>query len=296
MTLKVVKANRAERGCAWAVTFLLTVFLLIALLSSIALQAMTSAGLHLQVANDDSVLERQMLRIYEKIDLLADEYGFSAEIVKAAVSREELAEMNQKAAAWWTRLLTDGEADPFPRWYSGSIEDAVYDALDSEKFREDPRTIVADLTDIIERTVIPLREILLTSGMDLVKMRIDVSGTIRSLQKIPVLCLMMCLVSTGLIALLLGREMILLLRHYGTAMAATGLLIMTVGVIMITLRLRETIAQASGELAWSFNTLMGKINMEGILLSVGLLGIGYACLFLYRNKANSLITPGDQTE
>ena len=96
---------------------------------------MTSAGLHLSVAADDGMLDEQFRTICENIDLMAEEYGFSAEAVKATVSREELKEMNRKSAEWWTRLLTEGEDSTLPRWHNSAIEDIIYaEAEEKELF------------------------------------------------------------------------------------------------------------------------------------------------------------------
>ena len=72
------KALLPERGAAWIFTVLLAVFLTAALLGSAVLQMLTSAGLHLNVASDSGMLDRQMQDIYAEIDVMAEEYGFSA--------------------------------------------------------------------------------------------------------------------------------------------------------------------------------------------------------------------------
>ena len=66
-------ARPAERGCAWIVTILMTLLLAAAILGSAVLQMMASAGLHLSVAADDSMLDKQFRSICENIDMMADE-------------------------------------------------------------------------------------------------------------------------------------------------------------------------------------------------------------------------------
>ena len=274
-----------ERGCAWAATFLLTVFLFVTLLSALGLQILTSAELHLSVAADDGMIDRQLEQIYENIDLMAQEYGFSTEEMKATVSREELKEMNRKAAEWWTRLLTEGEGGTIPRWHSGSVEDLVYAAAEKKELREEPQTVVTDLTEMMENTVFPMRETTLAFGTKLAKDKADIKGIIRSVRKLPLLGLALCLACAGLIALLTGREPVCLLKYYGTAAAAAGLSMITGGFLFMAIHPYDMIAEASEGLAGEFGTMTGKIGLEAGLTAVILLAAGYLSLMVYRHKA-----------
>ena len=175
-------ARPAERGCAWIVTILLTLLLAAAILGSAVLQMMTSAGLHLSVAADDSMLDKQFRSICENIDMMAGEYGFSADAVKATISREELKEMNRKSAEWWTRLLTEGEDTTLPRWHNSSIEDAIYAEAEGKELGETPRNIVTDLTEMIENTVFPVRETLIGFGTKIAKDKADIRGIVQTVR------------------------------------------------------------------------------------------------------------------
>ena len=237
-----------------------------AILGSAVLQMMTSAGLHLSVAADDSMLDKQFRSICENIDMMADEYGFSADAVKATISREELKEMNRKSAEWWTRLLTEGEDTTLPRWHNSSIEDAIYAEAEGKELGETPRNIVTDLTEMIENTVFPVRETLIGFGTKIAKDKADIRGIVQTVRKIPMLCLALCLACAGLIALLLGREPARYLKHYGPK--------------DFLIRVHERLTP--DEVPY----LAAMIQMIA----------GYACLILYRRKAgkNNKIT--EQTE
>ena len=279
------RAFLPERGAAWILTFLLTVMLSVTLLSVIAVQGLSSAGFHVQVATDDGLMDSQIRHIEEKVDQMAEEYGFSAEEVKTSISRKELKEKNSEAAAWWTRLLTEGEMGAFPRWDASSIEDAVYSTIDAEKSPEEPRAVVADIVTVIERTVFPMRESLLTAGMKYAETAVDLAGSIRSLRKVPMFALVLSLLIAGLIALLLGREFVRSLKHFGTAAAGTGMVLMAVCAAVLLMRPSQMIAQASERLAGTFGLMMGRIGLITGVLIVLLLAIGYFCLVLYRKKA-----------
>ncbi len=285
----------AERGCSWAVTFLLMIFLTLTILSFTALRMITSAGLHLSVAADDSLLDHQMQEICANIDLMAAEYGFPADEVKATVSRDELKEFNRKTAEWWTRLLTEGEGGVNPRWYSGSIEDIVYAAAGDQLLREEePQTVVTELTKMIEYTVFPIRETTVAFGSKFVKDRVDIKGIIRSVQKLPMLCLMASLACAGLIALLLGREPFLSVRHYGTAAAASGLTVLAACITFLAVRPLTMITEASAGLAEEFGTLTDKGGAGMGAAAVFLLAAGYLCLILYRRKTGRTSRDAEQ--
>lgn len=290
------KAFLHERGIAWILTFLLTGFMVAALLSAFAVQVLTSAALHLQVATDGGVVDSQLRHIHENVDMLAEEYGFSAEAVKEVIDRDELVRVNTEIAAWWTTLLTEGDTGTIPRWYSAKLEEAVNSSMRAETAKIDPQTVVADLTEMVERTVFPLRETLLSTGMELVNGRADVPGLIRSVTKFPMLGLVMSLAVAGGIALVLGREILRCLKYYGTAAAGAGLTLLSAGIIVLVMRPKAMVAQASEPLAGEMGSLLGKIGWQAGLAVVILLAVGYGCLILYRRNQSNRETDGEVSE
>ena len=116
---KPKKAFLPERAAAWIAAFLLTAAVTLTVLGALAVQVLTSAGLHLRTATDGKLLDEQLQSIYASVDEYAEAYGFSAAPVKAAISREELEQFNTKTAEWWIALLTEGKADVIPRWNPG---------------------------------------------------------------------------------------------------------------------------------------------------------------------------------
>ncbi len=271
-------------GAAWAAVFLLTVFLAITILSMLAVQMLTSAGLHLQAATDDAVIEEQLHHIYEQIDLLSEEYGFSADTVKATIQKDQLKEIDEKVASWFTLMLTEGQVGTVPRWDTKALEESVNAASEGKELKEDPATIVADLAGMIERTIMPMRETLLSAGMSVVKEKADVPGIVQTVRKLPVLCLMMSLLTAGVIALLLGNEIFNSLKYYGTAIAGGGLVIAATWLTARILQPVEMIRQASERLANETAGLTGKIALEAGGITLLLLVVGYLFLYLYRRQ------------
>ena len=272
----------AERRCAWAAALLLAVFLTAAVLGFLTVQMMTSAGLHLSVAADDGMIDRQYQEICGNIDLMAEEYGFSAEDIKGIVSREALKELNRKSAAWWTRLLTEGENSSVPRWDSGPIEDIIYAAADGHTLTAQPQTVVTDLTEMIENTVFPMRGTIVGFGTKMAKRVADVSGILRAVRKLPMLGLVLSLAFAGVIALLLSQDFFRSLKYYGTAIAAAGIIVLAGCIGMLILRANMMLPEASPGMAAEFRTLFGKTALGAGTAAAVLLIIGYGFLAIYR--------------
>ena len=98
----------AEKAAAWLFTFLLSAFLTMSILCALAVQMMTSTGLHLTIATGDDVVNEQIRYIHGKIDEMAEEYGFEAATVKKSVSADEIRSFNKDVATGWSLLLTQG--------------------------------------------------------------------------------------------------------------------------------------------------------------------------------------------
>ena len=283
----------AERGCAWILTFLLTVLLTVTVVCVLTVQTMTSAGFHMAVATGDDVVNGQVARIYDKIDEMAEVYGFDAKNVRKAVNTDEIRSFNREVATWWSTLLIQGKMKDAPSWYSSEIEDAVYNATRLKELEETPETIAEDLTAMMETTLFPLRESLMSKGMNIAQEKVDIPSLIRALRRMPMLGLTACLFAAGMIALLLGREFSRSLKYYGTALAGTGFATAAVVVIVAILRPGEILSEASEPLADGFCAVAGRLGLAAGVIIAALLAAGYLCLFLYnrtkgRNEAAGL--------
>ncbi len=282
-----------ERGSAWAITLLLTVLMTVTIVCVLIVQMMTSVGLHMSIATGDDAVNAQISYIHEKIDEMAEEYGFDAKTVKKAVSADEIRSFNAEVAAWWSALLIQGKMKDAPSWYSSEIEESLYNAIQKNNPEENPQTIAEDLTSMIQNTLFPLRESLMSKGMSIAQEKVDIPSLIRTLQRIPVLGMTTCLLAAGLIALLLGREFFRVLKHYGTALAGTGLTITAAVLIFIFLRPGDILAEASVPFADGFSMIAGRFGMNAGLTVAILLISGYLCLIVYnrikgRNDAAEL--------
>ncbi len=281
------KAFLPERGIAWIITVLLAVIISTTALGTLAVQLMTSAGLHISTSQDAALLNSQVSHIYEKIDLYSEEYRFSADAVKTVITPEEIKELNRRAAEWWTGLLTEGKTEAVPHWYSEELLETISATMPADNQKEDPRVIAADLTDIVERTVFPMRGTLMTKGMDLAQSKADIPGIIRTVRKLPPLGLVLCILAAGMIALLLGREIQQSLKHFGTALAGAGIIIISTMAILKSAGISGMITEASEGLAGELGAVTGKLGVAAAGISLVLLAAGYFCLHLYRKKTTT---------
>jgi hypothetical protein len=278
------KAFPLERGLAWIVTVLLTLFITAAILCTLSVQLLTSESLHTAIATGDAVVNSEIRYIHEKIDEMAAEYGFSAERMKEVVGKEEIRRINRETASWWTALLTEGKTEEAPRWYSSQVEEILYETMPEENRKEDPQTIASDLMDMVERTVFPLRETLISTGMSYVQEKADIVSLVRTMRGLPLISLMCCLAAAGAVALLMGREIFRSLKYYGSALAGAGFAIISTIVIILLLRPAEFIAEASRPLMIELETVAGRIFMAAGAIVAILLAAGYICLVKYRNR------------
>ena len=275
---------RYERILAWPAAFLMAVFLTLSVLSALAVQLLTSTGLHAGTVTNDAILDEQIRRIYEYIDLLGEEYKFQPDVVKDTIGSDELRILNREAAAWWTKILTEGESSAVPQWYSSAAEKAVTEAMNSTGNADDSRIVFAEISDMINRTVFPLREAIMKFGSDFISTRADIPAIIRSFRQLPLLCIVICILTAGLIALLMGRHIFLSLKYYGTAVAGAGLVMVTALIAYMVMQMKPMLAQASSGLADAFENLMHTMLLESGSLSLILILGGYMCLFIYRNR------------
>ena len=270
--------TKTERVCAWIAAFLLAVFLSVTILGTVAVQMITSAGLHLNVAADAGMIEKQYREICENIDVMAGEYGFSAENVKATVTREELKEMNRKSAEFWTGLLTKGESK-FISLILRHKPESISITLDEHGW--------ADVREMIENTVFPLRETTITFGSKMAKDMADIRGIIRSVRQLPLLGALISLACAGVIALLLAKEIFQSLKYYGTALAAGGIVTLAGCIGLLVLRSDGMLQEANAGLAGEFHALFGKLALGCGIVGTLLVIAGYLLLYFFSRKKNS---------
>ena len=271
----------AEKAAAWLFTFLLSAFLTMSILCALAVQMMTSTGLHLTIATGDDVVNEQIRYIHGKIDEMAEEYGFEAATVKKSVSADEIRSFNKDVATWWSLLLTQGKMKDTPSWYSSEIEESLYNATRMKNLDEDTQALSEDLTALVQNTLFPLRESLMSKGNSIIQENVDVPSLIRAVRRLPMLAITVCLFTAGVVALLLGREIRQCLKQYGTAVAGAGMAVAVFILIILYLQPADMIAEASVPFANVFRAVTARFSTAGGIAAAVAAAAGYLCLFLY---------------
>ena len=93
----------------WLLAFLLTCTLALFGFSYVAARAVDPALKEGGTPVDGFVQKLELQLIRNKIDKLAPIYQFSADTAKKYVTAEKVAEMNDQAARWWSRVLDQRE-------------------------------------------------------------------------------------------------------------------------------------------------------------------------------------------
>ena len=96
--MKKTKPYLPARIASWICAVLLTAVLTGTVLCTAAVRALTSEENHIRIATAPQVIDGQMERIAGAVRDLAEVYGFSAEPVIRAVSRDEITELNASMA------------------------------------------------------------------------------------------------------------------------------------------------------------------------------------------------------
>ena len=272
--------------CAWILVFLLTAGLTVTVAGTLGVQALTNEELHIRAATDEGIIRGQMERILEEIDLLAEEYGFSAERVKETIREDEIRELNRETAIWWTRMITEGETESAPKWKTGETTQAIYESMTGTRSGEEALSDSVEASEIIAKevqtAVAPTREVLLITGVGYVNRRADIPAILRTAVESPMLGLVSCLLAAGLIALLAGGRIREGLKFFGTALAGTGISLVGCGIAVKIINMEGMIRKAAEGLANEYAALTRSVMWEGILLTAGLFIGGMLCLALYR--------------
>ncbi|MBR6165471.1 MAG: hypothetical protein IKQ45_06045 [Clostridia bacterium] len=269
---------RWTKICAWTAVLVLVPLLAITVLSFPCMRALTSAGLDRQTATDSRIPDEQISRIMDRLDLLAEDYGYSPERIRSLIRREDLQELNRELSAWWTGIVTGGTVGEVPKWQGDGLEEALLE----EDLTADPAETAEMIRNTVQDVVLPVRETLLITGIGYISRRVDLPNVIRFAEKAPLFSLALSMLAAGMIALLLGNHIRSSLKYYGTAAAGAGITVITAAVLARLMDLRGTIRQAAEGLADEFARMMSSFWLEACLAAAVLLAGGMLSLFLYR--------------
>ena len=292
MTNREKRPALPARIASWGITFLLTVTLTISVFGGPAAyhRILTNEELHVHAATEEPVIREQTEKIADTIREMAKDYSFSADAVISMLSSEELADINDQAARWWTRIVSDGIMDEIPAWTAGEqMVSAVSDTLDMTKVPEDEREetakgIVNEIEKEVNRTVMPFRKALVTVAVRYVNRKTDLPGIIRLVSAVPVLAAAISLFFAGVIAFLTGKGIRFSLKYYGSALAGAGLSALA-GILLIrNADIGTMIRAASDRLEHQVQAMLKSVIAETWICAAILFAAGMACLIIYNHE------------
>lgn len=289
MTDREIRPALPARIAAWGIAFLLTVTLTVATLSGPAAfhRILTNEELHIESATDDTVIREQMEKVAETVRDLAEEYAFSADDVISLLSREEFADINDRAARWWTRIVSEGIMDEIPAWTANeAVSAAVLDTLDTGRVPEDEREeiakgITSEIEKTVNQTIMPFRKALVTMAVRYVNRKTDLPGIIRFISKVPQAAAVASLFLAGLIAFLLGKRIRFSLKYYGAAFAGAGLSALAGLLLVRSADIGGMIRASSERLEDQIQAMMKPVVTETWACAAALVVLGIICLLCY---------------
>ena len=291
MTNREIRPALPARIAAWGIAFLLTVTLTIAAIGGPAAyhRVLTNEELHVRIATDETTISEQIEKTAGEIREMAEEYSFSADAVISLLSREEFADINNQAAGWWTRIVSEGIMNEIPAWKANEqIISTIYNTLNradmtDEEREETAKGIANEIEKTVNRTVIPFRKALVTLAVRYLNRKTDLAGAIRLVSRIPQIAVALCLFFSGLIAFLLGKRIRYSLKYYGAAFAGAGLSTLT-GILMIRyIDISGMIRASSERLDYQVQLMMKAVETETWICAAALIVLGMICLICYNH-------------
>ena len=246
---------------------LLTVTLWGTQLGLFGLRGLTSVSLHERVSLDRSAVDLQMKRIREGVDALGAEYGFSAEPVAEAVTREQVEALDRQVTAWWTGLFATGEMTDAPV-FTADVQEilradtAFMEGLNPLMVNNTLETIENRISETVRKTAVLFRDQLVNAGLQRVRGSVNLPQAMELLRQVPLVCGLASLLLAGLIALMMSRKIQTAGQYIGGALSGCGLLMLLTLFLMKTMNLRGMIGEASQALEAQYSHLARILSLE----------------------------------
>lgn len=262
--------------CAMA----LTACLFLGLASLLTAQVMTSPALHERAATAQDVMDLQMDGIQQGLTELAEEYGFDPTDLTTLVSRDTVKELNLQIVRWWTGSLSEGELLESPSFTLEGVEEAL---SQDEAFMSQVDELVRHLTlegirnkasDIVRSSAIQFRELIVNLGGRMAGERADLPEIMGLLKQAAPLLLLTALLLSGLIALLLSRDIRMSFLYIGGAFSGSGLLMILSWALLKLADLPGMVAEASAALEMQVAHLGTMITLEMLGMAAVMLILG----------------------
>ena len=250
------------------------------------------------VSAGEATLTAQKARVDEAIRQQADLYGFDAAAIQALADTETLRGLNREAAAWTAGLLTgDFEGDE-PYFTLDGLEDAI---VNDPGFRETVEPALwqstardeasAAVEKALKGTVLPVRSSLLAMARVKAADYVDVPALLARLPRYTLYAGLAAAALALLIFLVNLRRVRLALIWLGAALAASGLMLLAVWLVIGLLRLPAQAAQVSEIGGLLCSRLLDALRPWLLALPLAAViageGVVLACILCKRGERNA---------
>ncbi len=283
-------AGKLANGASWAAAFLTALLLAVLAVELPVRHILSSRDLNECIALNPQLLQLQEERMNREIAVLSARYGFHRGRVASLVTTDRLTEQNRDAVAWWVRIMEDGTVNEAPRWDTQALRQTLAEDTSFTENRT-PEEIekITDLIEkkllrVMERSVLPMRQELVSWGMKEVRERADVAGLLHLVYGLPTVLALLCLLLTGITALLQSRKIAETLRYAGAACGAAGIFCIGAVCVWKLLNLQALTAESSEILTLQVKLLESAAAPQAAVEIVLLFAAALLCRFALRRS------------
>ncbi len=280
-SIKRKEPGSFSRGVSLFLGLILTFVLFLGMELILGGYLLLSGSVYGIVTGDAGVLESQMSGIRERIGVLAEEKGFSAESAMKEITPDGLKQLNESCGKWLRETLLTGKAGETPAYPEEGIrkalegDQAFMDSLNPYMADQEVANLTAGIRRAITEKSLQFREVLLRAAVKAAGNTLSLQALSEAIRKVPVLLGILALILSGLIVLLLGKRASLSLKYIGAAMAACALLMMLALAVLPLLGTGPMLKSVSDMLAREYHLLTMVLVVETVIpaLILGALGI-----------------------
>ncbi len=270
-----------SRGLSLFLGLMLTFVLFLGMEMILGGHLLLSGAVYGIVTGDAGVLESQMNGIREKIGVMAEEKGFSAEGVMQEITVDGLKKLNEDCGDWLREILLTGKTGETPAYPAEGIrkalegDQAYMNSLNPYMAEQEVANLTAGISRAIAEKSLQFREVLLRAAVKAAGDKLSMQALSEVIRKVPVLLGILSLILSGLIVLLLGKRAVLSLRYIGAALTACALLLLLALAVLPLLGIWPMLKSVSDMLAREYHLLTMVLVIETVIsaLLLGALGV-----------------------
>ena len=275
---------------AWLLAFLLTGFLILFSVTLLCRQVIAPAMTEEGAPVSDTVIREEQEMLRRRLDGIADIYGIPVEPAVNALDEATLRDLNTQASQWWSGVMKTGKPAGWVTWNTEELEQAMVAAAETaapENTEDAVSLSMAGMEAIrrsVVRSVLPMRQEIIEPGLQKVRQKIDLPNLITFFLGIPGAALAICVLLSGLIALLESRYIRGCLKYIGAALGAAALVIIALGGMYLSMGIESMLQEASESMMVIYRDALSRALVPAaVLLGVMIIG-SILCLALCRGR------------